>query len=165
MSYLAKTATVLATLLVMAGCGLQHFSKPVDVSDYPYRHADFDYRYAWKTVATDQGLLIDGVMKNVRYPYIDSVMVTVHLLDKDGKTVATAADLAAPQQSREGEVSYFSLALGNVRPAAGDIFRFQVHYTGNEGGDQSRVDWHSSFKADALTGTIIRPHGRDPDKW
>lgn len=165
MSYLVKTVSILATLLIMAGCGLQHYSKPADLSGYPYRYADFDYKYAWKTVATDQGLLIDGIMKNVRYPYIDSVMVTVYVLDKEGKTVATAADLPMPQQSSEGETCYFSLPLGNIKPAAGDVFRFQVHYTGNEGGDRSKVDWHSSFKVDALTGTVIRPPGRNPDNW
>ena len=39
---------MLAAMLVM-GCGLQQYTKPTDVAGYPYRHSDFDYKYAWKS--------------------------------------------------------------------------------------------------------------------
>jgi hypothetical protein len=165
MSYLLKTLAVLASLFVMAGCGAHSYAKYTDVSGYPDRYADFDYRYAWKTAATDHGLLIEGVMRNVRYAHIDSVVMTVNVLDKEGKIVAKATDFPTPQQSGEGDVCFFSLLLRDAKPAPGDILQFQVHYKGNEGGNRSGVNWHSSFKADAMTGAIIRPPSKNPNEW
>lgn len=164
MSTLLKMLAILSVLLVMAGCEVHRYSYETDVSGYPYRHADFDYRYAWKTTVTDQGVVIDGIMKNVRYSYIDSLFLTIEVLAKDGKVVAKESDFPRPQQTREGDVSRFGLLLRDVRPAAGDSFRFTVHYTGNEGNDQ-KINWISIFTADALTGAVILPPGKAPDKW
>lgn len=161
----AKMLVMVAAVLAMAGCGVQQYAKTTNVAGYPYRHSDFDYKYAWKTALTDQGVAIDGVMKNVRYAYIDSVLLTVNVLDKEGKLIARASDFPGPQQTREGDVSQFKLLLGNIKPAAGDTYQFIVHYRGNEGGNQSGVDWISSFKVDALTGAVIRPPARDPNEW
>jgi len=164
MSYLVKMVTVLAALLVMAGCAVsQQYAKP-DLANYPYRHAAFDYKYAWKTSITDQGVLIEGVMKNVRYAFIESIDIKVELQGKDGKTVASASDFPRPQQTREGDVSHFGLLLKGSKPAAGDIFQFTVHYKGNEG-DTSRLNWISIFLVDALTGAVIQPQSRNTDKW
>ncbi len=165
MSYLLKTVAIIASLLVMAGCGVLSNTTRTDVSGYPYRHTDFDYKYAWKTTATDNGLLIEGALKNVRYAFINSVQMEVNVLNKDGKIVATSKDYPMPQQTRESEVCFFSLMFKDVKPVPGDILRFQVHYTGNEGGNKSGVDWYSSFKADALTGTAILPQSKKTDGW
>lgn len=164
MATLWKAVTALALSLVMGGCGVHWQAHGTDVAGYPYRHADFDYRYAWKAATTDQGIVIDGVMKNVRYPYIDSITLTVDLLDRDGKSRAVASDFPRPQVTREGDVSRFGLVLKGVRPAAGDSFRFTVRYTGNEGNDQ-KINWISIFTADALTGNVIPPPDKSPDIW
>lgn len=141
-----------------------HQTRGIDISGYPNRHADFDYRYAWKASTTDDGILIDGIMKNVRYAFIDSIILTVELLDGDGTRRAVESDFPMPQLTREGDVSQFGLLLKGARPAAGDRYRFTVHYTGSEGNDE-RIDWISIFTADALSGAVIRPPVKAPDRW
>lgn len=165
MSYLAKLLAILAALLVLAGCGGVGYTKHADIAAYPFRYTDFDYKYAWKTAATEHGLLIDGVMKNVRYPYIDTLFVKLSVLNKDGNVVATASTFPVPQQVREGEECFFTLLLKDSKPVSGDVLQFQVHYTGNEGGHRSNIDWHGSFKVDALTGVTIRPPSNKVDNW
>ena len=165
MSTLSKLLAIVAAFLIMSGCGVQQYAKHTSVAGYPYRHADFDYKYAWKTATTDHGVVIDGVMKNVRYAFIDSVVMTVEVRGKEGNFIARAIDFPMPQKTREGEVSNFRLQLGDVKPAAGDTFRFLVHYKGNEGGKHGNVDWLSIFTADALTGAVIRPPVKNPDEW
>jgi hypothetical protein len=91
--------------------------------------------------------------------------MTVEVLGKDGKFIARAIDFPMPQNTREGDVSYFTLQLKNVKPTDGDIFRFLVHYKGNEGGRHGNVGWLSSFETDALTGAVIRPPGKNTDEW
>jgi len=162
MRYLSKILAFLASLLLLTAFGLQRHANATNVAGYPHRHTDFDYKYAWKTVATDRGVVIDGVMKNVRYPYIDSLQVTVFAVDKDGTVITRATTFPMPQQTRENDVCRFSLLLRNLRPGPDDAFHFLVSYRGNEGGV---VDWISSFKVDALTGAVIRPPARNPDEW
>jgi hypothetical protein len=146
----------MVSLLVMTGCGLHLYAPTVNLDEYPYRHNEFDYHYAWKTGATDKGFVVEGFLKNVRYAYIDEVQLTLKVLDKAGKQVAEASDLPMPQQSQEGDVCNFSLLLKNFKPASGDIFLFQLTYTGDEG-QSGGFRWNSSFKVDALTGTVIAP--------
>lgn len=165
MSYVFKILAIMASALIMAACSGHKYSLYTNVSEYPYRHADFDYKYAWKTTATDQGLAIDGVMKNVRYAYIDSLQLTVTAMGKDKSVVARASTFPMPQFSKVGDVTHFNLLLRNMKPAPGDELKFLVHYKGNEGGNQGGVDWYSRFKVDAVTGSVIRPPARNPDEW
>ena len=165
MSRGANLLVILTSLSVMAACGGLQYVKPADVAGYPYRYAAFDYKYAWKTTHTAKGVVIDGVMKNVRYPYIDTVQMTVYVLGKDGKIITRVATFPMPQQTRENDVSHFSLLLRDVKPVHGDAFKFLVHYRGDEGGNHDGVDWISSFKVDAVTGAVIRPQSRNLDEW
>lgn len=166
MSSITNILAILATLLFMAGCGVQQNVKPTDITGYPHRYAAFDYKYAWKTTQTDHGVVIDGIMKNVRYPYIDSVQLTVFVLGKDGKTITRETTFPMPQQTREDDVCSYSLLLKNVKPVAGDQWEFHVHYTGSEGGnDGGGVDWINSFKVDALTGAVISQPGSVTNTW
>lgn len=151
---------LLASLLLLTACGLQQFARHTNVAGYPDRHDDFDYKYAWKTTSTDHGVVIEGFMKNVRYYNIDSVELTVYVLGKDGKILARPATFPMPQMTREGDVVHFSLMLRDIKPAHGDVYQFLVHYSNGEVGH-----WISSFKADAVTGAVIRPQSRNPDEW
>lgn len=165
MSYLSKMLVIVVSSLFMASCGLQQVDRYTDVSGYPYRYTDFDYKYVWKTTSTDHGVVIDGYMKNTRYPNIDSVQMTVFVLGKDGKTIARASTFPMFQQTREGDVSHFNLLIRDIRPVPGDVFEFLVHYKGDEGGDHSGVDWVSSFKVDAVTGAVVNTADRTPNEW
>lgn len=159
-----KMLMLLAGLLVMAGCVVQPYVKDADITGYPNRHRNFDYHYAWKAENTAEGVVIEGVMKNVRYFYIDSITLTVELLDRGGNRRAGETEFPRPQLTREGDVSRFGLLLRGVTPAAGDSFRFTNHYTGSEGNDE-KIDWISIFSADALTGRVISPAGANREGW
>lgn len=147
----------MVTMLLVAGCGLHLYAPTVNLDEYPYRHNDFDYHYAWKTGATDKGLVVDGFLKNVRYAYIDSLELTLKVLDKDGKVVAEASDLPMPQQSSQGDLCNFSLLFKNIKLTPDTIFLFEIRYRGDTGQDGG-FNWNSSFKVDALTGTGITPN-------
>ncbi len=164
MSSLLKAIAMLATVVVMSGCGLQPYVRQINLADYPYRYAGFDYKYAWNVVQTEQGVVIDGIMKNVRYPFIGSVDLTVFVQGKGEKVIARETTFPMPQQTREGDVCHFSLLLKGIKPVPGDRFQFLVHYRGSEGSDED-IDWISRFTADALTGAIIRPAGGTLTAW
>jgi hypothetical protein len=104
-------------------------------------------------------------MKNVRYSSIDSTQLTVLVLGKDENIVARSTTFPMPQQTREGDVSQFSLLLSNFNPTPHDVIQFRVHYSGNEGGNNAGIDWISSFKVEAMTGAVIHGKSRNPDEW
>lgn len=155
MSSLFKALVVLFSLLVMAGCGLHLYAPPtVNLAEYPYKYAEFDYHYAWKTSVTEKGFMVEGFLKNVRYAYINSVDMTLTVIDKNGNTLVKASGFPSPQQSRKGDLCNFSLLLKNFKLTPGDIFLFQLTYAGDDG-DSGGFTWNSSFKVDALTGRVI----------
>lgn len=156
MSHLLKLSAVLLVFSLLVGCAMHGYNPVVTLEEYPFRHNEFDYHYAWKTRATDKGLVVEGFLKNVRYPYISELMVTVKVLDATGKTVASASDLPMPQQSQQGDLCNFSLLLKEVKPVAGMQLEFAIRYNADEG-KNGGVNWNSSFKVNALTGVLVAP--------
>jgi hypothetical protein len=132
---------------------------------FPYRHSDFDYRVAWKTTAADNMVIIDGIMKNVRYPTINSIDLTVFLIGTDGKVRARITTLPFPQQTQGDTVVTFNAKLKDATLKPGDTFKFAIHYVAGEGGLDSGVEWNSTFTVDALTGAVLHKDNLKPEEW
>lgn len=155
----------LLLLLPLVACTAPHAAKQ-DIAAYPFRHSDFDYRVAWKTFQSDKGFVIDGIMKNVRYAYIDSLDLTISVIGKNNKVRARGTSIPVPQHSRIDEVIPFAVKLPNVSAEQGDILQFLIHYKGSEGGRNEGIDWRSSFAVDALSGVTLDKEGTaHPEKW
>lgn len=136
------------------------------VADFPYRHSDFDYKVAWKTTPSDGGVSISGLLKNIRYPFIDQVDVTIFLLGPNHKVRARKTALPVPQQSRQNDVVSFAVKLNNVSFNQGDTLAFAIHYNGSEGGGGGGgVDWQSTFAVDAITGAPIKKGNGTSEEW
>ncbi|HEY4744906.1 MAG TPA: hypothetical protein VIH45_09635 [Desulfuromonadaceae bacterium] len=167
MARVAKWLALMASVLVMSACGLEQYVRHTDVSGYPYRYTDFDFKYAWKTTPTTDGVVIDGVMKNIRYPTIDDLELTVFVLGKQENVITRAITFPVPQQGRDYEetVNYFSLPLRGVTPVSGNVYEFLAHYKGGYGGNKGGVEWRSTFKVDAMTGAVMHRQPKNPDIW
>jgi hypothetical protein len=120
---------------------------------------------AWKTTDVNNVVVIDGILKNVRYPYINSLDLTVFLVGTNGKVRARATTIPFPQQSQVDEVVAFNAKLHNVTLNPGDTFKFVIHYKGTEGGQDGGVDWHSTFAVDAMTGAVWHKDNLKSDEW
>lgn len=148
---IVKTLSFVA-MLALSACSSQYVMH--DVSGFPYRHSDFDYKVAWKTTQTNNAVVIDGVLKNIRYAAVDSVDVTVYLVGADGKVHGRTTTIPIPQHSRIDEIVPFTAELRNVALNQGDTFKFVIHYISSDGGPEDGNDWRSTFIADAMTGKI-----------
>jgi len=156
----------LISLLLLSACSAQYAAIQQNPADgFPNRHRDFDYKVAWKTTVANNEVVIDGILKNVRYPYIESLDLTVFLLGTDGKVRARATTIPSPQQSRVDEVIPFNAELRNVTLNPGDTFKFVIHYMGGEGGPEDGVDWRSTFAVDAMTGAVRHKDNIKPEEW
>lgn len=157
---------VLVSLFVLSACSAQSVvTQQYPAASFAYRHSDFDYKVAWKTTRANNAVVIEGILKNVRYPYIDSLDLTVFLLGTDGKVRARATAIPVPQHSQAYEVIPFNLELQNVTLNTGDTFQFVIHYTSTEGGADDGTDWRSTFAADAMTGASKHKENLKPKEW
>lgn len=163
MSFVLRTIA-LVVLAVLAAVPTVHAGDVSPVAGMPYRYADFDFKYAWRTVQVDRGLAVDGLLKNVRYASVDDVVLTVSLLSREGKLLADATTFPIPQQIRMDYDSPFDLVLKNVVLSQGDLLRFQIRYRVNEG-DTNSFNWLGSFTVDAATGRVPAEKGKPADGW
>ena len=165
MREIIKTLALVSLLLLSACSAGYTVAQQNPAAGFPYRHSDFDYKVAWKTTEANNAVVIDGILKNVRYPYIISLDLTVFLVGPDGKVRARATTVPVPQYSRVDEVIHFNAELQNISINKGDTFKFAIHYTGDEGGRYDRVDWLSTFAVDAITGTILNKDNLKSGEW
>lgn len=163
---MSRVANFLALLLLFSlfACTTPHAAKQ-DIAAYPFRHSDFDYRVAWRTIQSEKGLVIDGIMKNVRYAYTESLDLRISLIDKYNKVRARGTTFPVPQHSQLDEEIPFTIILPKVFIEQGDILRFMIHYKASEGGHNNGIDWRSSFAVDAMSGATLYRENLDPDKW
>jgi len=149
-----RISVMLVTLLAaFAGCAsLSAFRKdPFD--GYPFRHDDFDFRYAWKTTPAGQGAVVDGILMNVRYYQVVNMQLWVKVLNKEKKVLAERSTLFLPLPVDSYDYRSFSVKLDNVALSAGDVLKFTILYRVNDD-YKSSSSWLSSFTVDAMTGDL-----------
>jgi hypothetical protein len=157
-----RVAALLAVMVTLSATGALSAARP-SLAGLPYRHSDFDFKMAWKASQSGQGVAIEGVLKNVRYPRTVGVDVTVYLLDRDHRLLAREMTFPIPQPIRWGESRPFALTLDQAALAQGDLLQFLIRYQfedGNDGGS-----WMSDFTVDAATGAVVDVEYGVPADW
>jgi hypothetical protein len=163
MPFLIKVISVVAMLVSLSACTVNEYARQNPVADMPYRHSDFDFKVAWKTSPTDQGLAIEGLLKNVRYAQVESVTLSVFLLNSDNKVLATASTFPNPQTIKIDDYVSWGVILKAV-PSKGDRLKFLIDYHAQEGNDGASR-WISYFTVDEATGSEIKERIKNPDQW
>jgi hypothetical protein len=154
----------LVSLFILPACSANYaVTQQNPASGYPFRHSDFDYKIAWKTTQVNNAVVVDGILKNVRYQSIESLELTVLLLGAGGKVRARATAIPIPQESRINDVISFSAQLHDVAINPGDTLRFEIQYEGEDDGEG--IDWLSTFSADAMTGEPRHKANLKPEEW
>ncbi|BCS54216.1 hypothetical protein [Geobacter sp. SVR] len=150
------TILLMLAMFALQACSTQYVVQR-DLGAYPFNHRDFDYHVAWKTSQPGDGVVIDGLLRNVRYASIDEIEVTVDLVAPDGKDRSHATVFPVPQYSRQDDVVPFGLKLPNVAAMSqGDTLRFMLHYRGSDGGgDDNGIEWRSVFTVNAMSGAEV----------
>ncbi|HEY5973380.1 MAG TPA: hypothetical protein VIU41_01440, partial [Geobacteraceae bacterium] len=132
---------------------------------YPSRYSDFAYKVGWQTAQDTQGVAIEGVLKNLRYGYVDSLTVAVWLVDRDGKVIARDTTFTIPQRMVSADYRTFSLKLVNATLTKGETLQFLLWTSGSEGGNGG-FSWLTSFAVDATTGAVLgAKETNNPDDW
>lgn len=157
MLHLHKFAWLLAFLMALTACAAMPVAQQKPFAAFPFHHNAFDFKVGWKIFPTEQGLLVDGIMKNVRYSQVDDLEVTVSVLNKGNKVLAEATAFPIPRPINLDEYRSFDLLLKKVILTQGDVLHFLIQYRAVDD-ERSSFKWISSFSVEALTGVpIVKP--------
>jgi hypothetical protein len=141
---MAKQILFLAMLLMIGGCTSLGNRYEEHFSAFPEHYSQFDLKMAWETKLTDTGTVIDGMVKNVRYPEMIGVEVWAAVLDGNGTAMGRSMSFIIPVSLREGEIAPFGLTIP-VRAVAGGKLQFTYRYSVHEG-HEDRFHWMQSFE-------------------
>lgn len=164
MKILLKAAAALVLSISLTACASTNVAKPSPAAGYTFRHDDFDFRYAWKTSRSGEGLRIDGLIKNIRYPQIEDLDVTVSLLNKGRDVISEGVSFPVPQLMNKNDYRSFDVVFKDVNPSEVDQLRFRVGYRASDGGTLGII-WKSSFTVSAATGAIVGTTEKPVDEW
>jgi len=112
----------------------------------PHKYSQFDFKLAWDSKIADNGVIVEGVIWNVRWAHAEGLELWVSLLDPDGLVLAKEADLIPPNPLNIQEMANFSLKL-SAKPAQGSKLLFTYRYNGVEDTEGS-ASWIQSFESD-----------------
>lgn len=109
----------------------------------PHRYAQFDMTVAWEIKQVGKETHVEGVVKNVRYAYMEGIEVWIAVVDAAGKTRARSSDFIIPRQLKQDEVAPFRVKLPII-VEPGMRLKFTYKYDGSDGGEGG-LKWMQTF--------------------
>lgn len=164
MLFLAKSLILLLIIAGMPACASLKSSQNDPMAQFPYRHNAYDLIVAWNSLQTEHGTIIDGLIKNVRYPEVRDIDLTVKVFDPKGSLLSKGSFLLVPAPLSMYESAPFIVKLPDAPLAKGNVIEFIMRYHGNDG-YRNNFDWLTSFKADAATGVPYSEYSDIHNKW
>ncbi|OGU06099.1 MAG: hypothetical protein A2075_05890 [Geobacteraceae bacterium GWC2_58_44] len=142
----------LGALLLLAvslgGCAAYPDVNRERLESLPQRYVKFDAALAWEIRDEWPGMVIDGMIQNRRFAYMEGVEVWVAVLDAAGKRTARSMGFVIPHQLQNEEIAPFTVKLP-VEAVPGTRLRFTYKYkamdAGSDGGGGG--PWMQSFDA------------------
>jgi len=138
-------ALVLSAGFFAAGCATIGPVAGDPFATLPQKYSQFDMKLAWDTKVSEDGVLVSGVIRNVRWLFAEGVVLWVSVVGPDGKVVAKEGTLIAPSVLNMGDQASFEIRLP-VRPQPGAHLVFTYRYNGVDDIEGSAF-WIQSFEA------------------
>jgi hypothetical protein len=163
MKIIARLAISLGILVSLTGCAGSNAAIHNPAAGFSFIHRDSDLHYAWNAKQTEQGVSVDGLIKNVEYPRIEGLEIKVLLLDKAKKVISQATGFTVPYSIMTDDTTNFGVLLRKAKLSEGDLLQFLASYNAVAG--QSSFSWISSFTVNAITGEVVGRHETHDDQW
>jgi len=163
MKIFARAATSLLVLISLTGCAETYAAKHNPPVGFSFVHKGSDLHYAWNVKQTEQGVRLDGLVKNVEYPRVEALEIKVSLLDKAHKVISEGVAFTVPYSIQVNDDTSFGVLLHKAKLSEGDLLLFLSKYNAVAG--QSSFSWISSFTVNALTGEVIGRRENPDDQW
>lgn len=150
-----RTGMFILLLLVLSlpGSGCVSLTQQLgeQMSALPGQYINFDVRIGWEVKKTGEQVLVEGVVKNTRYAYMEDLELWITPLDASSKALAPSGTHFNPGTLRLDDYDQFSVKIPATAAPISKL-KFTYRYIGNDGGDQEggggAVRWMNTFVAD-----------------
>ncbi|GFO57633.1 hypothetical protein GMSM_46400 [Geomonas sp. Red276] len=75
----------------------------------PYRYQQFDMALAWEIRRSEKETVVDGILKNLRYAFMEGIELWVAATGPGGSVRARAACYITPHELRQDELAPFTV--------------------------------------------------------
>lgn len=141
------TAVLLLAGALLSGCTTYPDLRQERMQAMPQHYRQFDVIMGWEVKPSNDGSVVQGMVKNVRYYRMRGLEIWVAPLDPAGKEITRSVTYIIPSDLPIDESADFTVKLP-VSVPPGERLRFTYKYWGSDGGDGTRgdgVNWMQSF--------------------
>lgn len=109
------------------------------------KYSQFDIKLAWDNKISDSGVIVEGLVWNVRWFRAEGLEIWVSLVGPDGSILAKEVDLIRPDPLKIGEMANFRIELLS-KPVPGSKLLFTYRFGAVEDIEGSTA-WMQSFES------------------
>ena len=149
-------------LVLLVSCSSVMAAGQSPVAGLPNRHNGYDLKVAWQEAKSDNGMVVYGAIRNVRYAPVADLDVAVFLIDKQNHIVASGRGFPLPVPIVDRDFVTFSVTMSDTKgtnPDATTLGFFIRYRTVDEGW------WGSTFRYDLAAHKEITESSLYKDEW
>jgi hypothetical protein len=132
--------------VILGGCATIHSDtfRREQFEKFSQKYSQFDLRLAWDNKISDSGVIVEGLVWNVRWFHAEGLEIWVSLVGPDGTILARDVDLIRPDPLKIGEMADFRIKLPS-KPVPGSKLLFTYRFGAVEDIEGSII-WMQSFE-------------------
>ncbi len=144
-------------LLVLAACVNLPPAGPDPFKTLPYGHKAYDLHFVWDAKRQGEELMLNGALRNSKYPAIDDLDITFELKDPAGNTIRKAHTYVIPSSIGIDDTANFDIKISLKGAPEGSYINFIYFYTSSEPGRGGMMNQLGSFRIDPFGRFLSRP--------
>lgn len=153
----ATWGVLLVVLLTLTACSTLTTAAPDPFTTLPYRHKAYDLAFAWSAHRQGNELMLQGVLKNEKYPAIEGLDITLELQEAGGKTIRKAHTFVIPSSISLDQNAAFDIKISLAGASPEAKLRLIYFYTSVEVGRFGSQSQLGSFGIDQFGRYLAHP--------
>lgn len=143
--------------IIFCSCAAIPPAGPDPFQTLPYRHKSYDLDFVWDAKRQGEMLMLQGALRNSKYPVINDLDITFELKDKEGKTIRKAHTYVIPSSIEMDDTANFDIKISLKNAPEGGYINFIYFYTSSEPGRGGIMNQLGSFRIDQFGRFLSKP--------
>jgi hypothetical protein len=144
--FMRKLFLLLIAITMLTGFTSHTNQLKEQLEQMPHHYSQFDVKIAWNVSVDNSSLMINGIIKNIRYARMEDLEVWVSLIDANGGQVSRSVAFVIPSKLDKDDLAPFTIKLTPISPTGSKLL-FTYKYAGSDGGDRDSGFWMQSFES------------------
>lgn len=154
---LLRVSCMLMLLVMLAACAAIPPAGPDPFTTLPYGYNGHDLKFAWNAQRQGDMLLLQGALKNMRYPSIEDLDITFELKSPSGDTIRKAHTYVIPSSINQDDTANFDIKISLKNAPEGSYINFIYFFTSWETGRGGMMNQLKTFRIDPFGRFLSKP--------